>query len=72
MSTTFIDGRKKLCTPSFIIVGSLVSPRKFKSIKIMNIDILHTRPNGIAIKLKKEAKNLRTGVRKQLIPILGK
>ena len=38
----------------------------------MNVDTLHTRPNGIAIKLTKEAKNLRTGVRKQLIPILGK
>ena len=47
------------------MVGSLVSPREFKSVKTMNVDTLHTRPNGIAIKLTKKAKNLRTGVRKQ-------
>ena len=72
MSTTFIDGRKKLWTPLFIMISSLASPREFKSVKIMNINALHIRPNGIAIKLKKEAKNLKTGVRKQLIPILGR
>ena len=72
MSTTFIDERKELWTPSFIMISSLVSPREFKSVKTMNAEALHMRPNGIAIKLKKEAKNLKTGVRKQLIPILGR
>ena len=54
------------------MTSSLVSPREFDNIKIKNINALNMRPNGISIKLKKEAKNLKTGVRKQLIPILGR